>query len=101
MKYHLVILLGLLFAFSLRAQSNPTASDAAAANKETCSVSGIVVRQDTGEPLIKAKVTLVTHENWEDSVFDVTDSQGHFLLDALPSDSYMLAASHPGFVDAS
>jgi len=101
MKYHLVILFGLLFAFSLRAQSNPTASDAAAANKETCSISGIVVRQDTGEPLNKAKVTLFNREKWEDSVFDLTDSQGRFLLDELACDSYLLRASHPGFVEMS
>ncbi|HWY08803.1 MAG TPA: carboxypeptidase regulatory-like domain-containing protein [Candidatus Acidoferrales bacterium] len=101
MKHHLVILLGLLFAFSLRAQSNPTASDAAVTNKEACSVSGVVVRQDTGEPLIKAKVALVTHEKWEDSLFDLTDSQGHFLLDELPCRAYSLSASHPGFVEMS
>jgi hypothetical protein len=101
MKFVLAVLLGLLIAFSLRAQINPAPSNAAPAEKQTCSVSGTVVRQDTGELLSKAKVKLVTHENWEDSVFDVTDSQGHFLLDGLPCASYLLTVSHPGFVDAS
>jgi len=101
MKLALPILLSLLFSAGLHAQSNPPATDAAPAGKETCSVSGTVVRQDTGEALGKAKITFVTHENWEDSVFDVTDSQGHFLLDALPCASYLLTVSHPGFVDAS
>jgi Carboxypeptidase regulatory-like domain len=99
MKYAFTVLLGFLLAVCLRAQINPAASDAAA-DKETCSVSGTVVRRDTGEPLSKAKISLVTHENWDDSVFDITDSQGHFLLDALPCASYLLTASHPGFVDA-
>jgi hypothetical protein len=101
MKYALPTLLWLALAAVLPAQSNPPATDAAPADKQACSVSGTVVRQDTGEPLIKSKITLVTHENWEDSVFDVTDSQGHFLLDALPCASYLLTASHPGFVEAS
>jgi hypothetical protein len=58
-----------------------------------------VLRQDTGEPLVKAKIALVTHEKWEDSVFDLTDSQGRFLLDELSCGSYMLNASHSGFVE--
>ena len=101
MKYVFALLLGFPLAICLRAQTNHATSDGAPVDKATCSVSGTVVRQDTGEPLTKSKITLVTHENWEDSVFDVTDSQGHFLLDALPCASYLLTASHPGFVEAS
>ena len=101
MKFALPILLGLLFSTGLHAQSNPPPTGGAPTDKQTCSVSGTVVRQDTGEPLSKAKITLVTHENWEDSVFDITDPQGHFLLDALPCVPYLLTASHPGFVEAS
>jgi len=101
MKYVLAVLLGSLFAFSLSAQSSPRASETSPVDKQACSVSGTVVRQDTGEPLSKAKITLVTHKNWEDSVFDITDSQGHFFLDGLPCASYLLTVSHPGFVEAS
>ena len=101
MKFALPILLGLLFSIGLRAQSSPPPTGAAPTDKQTCSVSGTVGRQDTGDPLKKARVTLVTHENWEDSVFDITDSQGHFSLDALPCASYLLTVSHPGFVEAS
>jgi carboxypeptidase family protein len=101
MKYALAVLLGLLFVFSLRAQTSPGTSATTLVDKQPCSISGIVVRQDTGEPLTKAKITLVTHENWEDSGFDITDSLGHFLLDALPCASYLLTVSHPGFVEAS
>jgi hypothetical protein len=101
MKFVLPILLGLLFSAGLHAQSNPPVGGAFPADEQTCRVSGTVVRQDTGEPLIKARVTLVTHENWEDSVFDITDSHGRFLLDALPCAAYLLTASRPGFVDAS
>ena len=92
--------LGLLLAFSLRAQSNPHETDVASADKEVCSVSGTVLRQDTGEPLSKARIALTAHEKSEDSVLDVTDAQGHFLLDELLCGSYTLSASHPGFVEA-
>jgi hypothetical protein len=101
MKFVHAILLSLLFYIGLDAQSNPPVAGALPADKQTCSVSGNVVRQDTGEPLIKTRITLVSHENWEDSVFDITDSEGHFLLEGLPCASYLLTASRPGFVDAS
>jgi Carboxypeptidase regulatory-like domain len=101
MKLVLPTLLGLLLAAGLHAQSNPPASEAAPADKETCSVSGTVLHQDTGEPLSKAKVSLVAREKSEDSVLDLTDSQGHFLLDVVLCGSYTLRASHPGFVEIS
>lgn len=101
MKFALPILLGLLFAVVLHAQSNPAPGDAVPTGKGTCSVEGSVLRQDTGEPLVKAKVALVAPEKWEDSVFDLTDAQGHFLLDDLLCGSYTLSASHAGFVVAS
>jgi Carboxypeptidase regulatory-like domain len=101
MKLVLSTLVGLILAAGLHAQSNAPASEAAPADKETCSVSGTVLRQDTGEPLSKAKVSLVAREKWEDSVFDLTDPQGHFLLDELPCGSYSLSAAHFGFVEMS
>jgi hypothetical protein len=99
MKFARPILAGFLFSVGLRAQAPPK-GDASLPDKQTCSVSGTVVRQGAGGPLGKARITLVSHENWEDSVFDVTDSQGHFLLDALPCGSYQLTASHAGFVES-
>lgn len=83
------------------AQSSPPSPDPSAARKESCSVSGIVVRQDNSEPLSKATVSLSSAEKREDSTSDVTDPQGHFLLDDLPCHSYLLTVSHKGFVDAS
>jgi hypothetical protein len=101
MRSALPTFLWLVLSAGLAAQSNPPTADAAATYNETCSVSGTVLRQDTGEPLTKAKVMLVTHENWKDSIFDLTDSQGHFLLDKLSCGSYMLSATHSGFVEMS
>jgi hypothetical protein len=82
-------------------QTPPRAADTAPAAKDSCSVSGTVLRQDTGEPLSKATVSLSSAEKREDSTSDVTDAQGHFLLDDLPCHSYLLTVSHTGFVNAS
>jgi hypothetical protein len=101
MKLFLPTFLWLILSAGLAAQTDPSANEATALDKEKCSVSGTVLRQDTGEPLGKARVSVVTHEKWEDSVFDLTDSQGHFLLDDIPCGSYKLSASHTGFVEAS
>jgi hypothetical protein len=101
MKLVLPTFLWLILSAGLAAQTDPPANEATALDKEKCGVSGTVLRQDTGEPLGKARVSVVTHEKWEDSVFDLTDSQGHFLLDDIPCGSYKLSASHTGFVEAS
>ena len=101
MKLVLPTFLWLILAAGLAAQTDPAANEPGPADKEKCSVSGTVLRQDTGEPLSKASVSLITHEKWEDSVFDLTDPQGHFLLDDIPCGSYKLSASHPRFVEAS
>lgn len=58
-------------------------------------------QKDTSEPLSKAKVQLVNREKWEESTFDITDSQGNFQLSSLDCQSYLLRVSHPGFVLAS
>lgn len=101
MKFKIPTLLGLLLAADLNAQSNLQPAAAAPVNKQTCSIAGIVLRQDTGEPLSKATLSLISVEKREDFASDVTDPQGHFLLDDLPCHSYLLTVSHMGFVDAS
>ena len=83
------------------AQSSPTAGPAASPDKESCSISGVVVRQDNGQPLSKAKVTLINHEKWEESTVDLTDAQGHFSLDDLQCIPFSMSVSHSGFVEAS
>jgi Carboxypeptidase regulatory-like domain len=101
MKFLLPILLGLLQAVSVPAQSPPAASASPAAESQKCSVSGTVFRKDTGEPLSKAKVQLVNREKWEESTFDLTDSQGNFQVNDLDCHSYLIKVSHLGFVEAS
>src|SRR5215472_5096382 len=83
------------------AQSPPASAVLASVDKKSCSISGTVVRQDNGEPLSKAKVMVISREKWEESTFDLTDAQGHFLLEDLGCLPLTLNASHPGFVEAS
>jgi len=101
MKSLLPILLGLLQAASVSAQSPPADGASPAGESQKCGVSGTVFRKDTGEPLSKAKVTLFAAERPDDSTFAISDAGGHFLLDELPCHSYSLNVSHQGFVEAS
>ncbi len=82
---------------SLCAQS-PTISPAA--NKETATLAGNVVRLDTGEPLKKAKVSLQSRGADAFSDFLLTDEQGHFLFEKVPPGSYELHIARNGYVDA-
>ena len=82
MKRLFAILLLFFLPFTC-AQSPPASAVLASVDKESCSISGTVVRQDNGEPLSKAKVVVISREKWEESTFDLTDAQGHFLLEDL------------------
>jgi hypothetical protein len=99
MKFLLSTVLLLASGCLLYAQSGRSPDVASPA--ETCSVSGTVRRQDNGEPLNKARVTLSSPEKYADSLFDVTDVEGHFLLDHLPCHAYSLTVARQGFVNAS
>jgi carboxypeptidase family protein len=67
-------------------------------DKEKCTVAGIVVRLDTGEPLKKATVVLWSRDSGEHSFFAITDDQGHFLLEDLPPGLYSLDVTRNGYV---
>ena len=68
-------------------------------SKETATVAGQVVRQDTGEPLKKALVTLHSNSGDKFSAFQSTDEQGHFSIEGIPVGAYTLDVSRKGFVD--
>ncbi len=69
MKFLPSILIGFLFSTGLHAQSSLPPVGAAPTDKQSCSVSGIAVRQDTGEPLIKARITLVAQSRIRRATF--------------------------------
>jgi hypothetical protein len=98
----LAVLNLLLFSYSLGfAQSTSQApATGSSPDKQNATVSGTVLRLDTGEPLKKARVGLQNHGNAETSFFELTDDQGHFVFDNVPPGSYDLQVSRNGFVDA-
>lgn len=72
-------------------------SSAVSANSSPfATVSGSVVRLDTGQPLKKAVVTLASRSDAQKSSYDVTDEQGHFHMDNLEPSSYRLVVSRNG-----
>jgi 5-hydroxyisourate hydrolase-like protein (transthyretin family) len=97
----LSILCLLLFSsFPSLAQSPQTSTSTPASDKESATVSGHVLRLDTGEPLKKARVTLRSHPGEEFSVLTLTDERGRFLFEDTPPGSYDLEVSRDGYVDA-
>jgi hypothetical protein len=90
----------LLFAANLAAQTDSPQKNSSATDKDKCTVSGTVLSLDTGEPLKKAKVSLLDNAKSENSAIDITDEKGHFLFEDRPPGSYTLSAAKPGFVRA-
>ena len=68
-------------------------------SKGTGTVAGQVVRQDTGELLKKAQVTLRSNSGDRFSAFQSTDEQGHFTIENIPPGAYSLEVSRKGFVE--
>jgi hypothetical protein len=63
----------------------------------SASLQGIVVRNDTGEPLPKASVEL--RGGTISSLVATTDAEGRFFFPAIPPGDYRLVASKTGYVD--
>jgi protocatechuate 3,4-dioxygenase beta subunit len=97
--YPVSIVCFLLLVYWQAGAQTPQLIDAAKTqDNERCVVAGTVVRLDTGEPLKKATVILRSHDNVEQSMFAITDSQGHFQFDKVQPGTYYLDVSHDGFV---
>ena len=75
---------------------SPKSSDT---EKQFSAVAGEVLRLDTGEPLKKAQVTLHSHAGDGFSAYRVTDDQGRFSIENIPTGAYRLEVSRNGFVD--
>jgi hypothetical protein len=67
---------------------------------ELCAIAGTVTRQDTGEPLESAMVSLEDCERTCRSITVLTGPDGRFLLEGLPAGSYFLAVSKRRFITA-
>ena len=68
------------------------------AQKQTFSLQGVVVRNDTGDPLTKARVEL--RGGSAEPMVVTTASDGRFIFPNLQSGTYEIAARRDGFAPA-
>src|SRR5215475_5639129 len=64
---------------------------------DKCKVEGSVLNSLTGQPVRKARLSIVSPGGGE-AVAVSTDSQGKFAFANLAPGAYMLSANHPGFL---
>jgi hypothetical protein len=88
----------LLLCWQAGAQAPQPIGEPKTQNNAECVLAGTVARLDTGEPLKKATVILRSHDNGEQSVFVITDAQGHFQFDKVEPGNHSLEALHNGYV---
>jgi uncharacterized GH25 family protein len=97
----LLALLLLLVVPSLVFAQTPTLPDARSeARKETCTLSGTVVRKPDGAPLKGATVWLGSDESHERTIATTTAADGRFALRNVPAGLYTLTVHRNGYVDA-
>src|SRR5580700_1900426 len=88
----------LLLCWQAGAQAPQPIGEPKTQNNAEGVLAGTVARLDTGEPLKKATVILRSHDNGEQSVFVITDAQGHFQFDKVEPGNHSLEALHNGYV---
>jgi carboxypeptidase family protein len=97
----LLTVLLLLGAPSLVFAQTPTMPDARSeARKETCTLSGTVVRKLDGAPLKGATVWLGSDESHERTIATTTAADGRFELRNVPAGHYTLTVHRNGYVNA-
>jgi hypothetical protein len=72
------------------------------AKDRLCTVAGIVLRAATGEPLKRARATLVSQvEQHPHSLVAITDASGHFSVEKVPPGCYTMEVERVGYVSQS
>jgi Carboxypeptidase regulatory-like domain len=88
--------------FAANAQNAPASSDSSADKTQTASISGIVVRAGTDEPLKKAHITLRSKNNEKSTPRAATTAaDGKFMLEQVPPGTYGLRVAHDGYMPKS
>jgi Carboxypeptidase regulatory-like domain len=101
MYLSLLALLLLIVAPTLISAQTPTMPDIRSEErKETCTLSGTVVRKLDGAPLKGATVWLASDENREHTMATTTAADGRFELRNVPAGRYRLTVRRNGYVDA-
>jgi sarcosine oxidase gamma subunit/5-hydroxyisourate hydrolase-like protein (transthyretin family) len=98
----LATLSGFLFALSSSAQSKPAVATRNSGSVGTTAtgsypIAGILINAVTGEPVRRATVSVLAEEDSHAVESTVSDNDGRFSLERLPTAKYQLTASKRGF----
>ncbi|PWT78008.1 MAG: hypothetical protein C5B58_15885 [Acidobacteria bacterium] len=93
------IALTLLWAGALPAQSPSSLGNPTQVKKETCVISGIVVRREDKAPLKGATVQLENREDPDHTIAAKTSADGRFELHNVPAGQYRLKVRRNGYVE--
>ncbi len=94
----LPLLFFLLLPLSLAAQDASRSASSEKTRIDTCTVSGLVVKLEGGEPLRKARAQLTSLDDRTRSISAVTDAGGRFQIRGIEAGRYKLAVNRNGFV---
>ena len=79
-------------------QEASSAKAAGSSTKDTCSISGLVVKSETNEPLTKAGVYLRKLDDLRSGYVTHTDATGHFAIERIEPGRYDLRVEHTGYL---
>jgi len=82
-------------------QEASSAKAAGSSTKDTCSISGLVVKSETNEPLKKAGVYLRKLDDLRSGYVTHTDATGHFAIERIEPGRYDLRVEHTGYLSQS
>jgi protocatechuate 3,4-dioxygenase beta subunit len=91
----------LVIANVASAQETSSTKTVGSSPKETCSISGLVVKSETNEPLKKAGVYLRKLDDLRSGYVTHTDATGHFAIDRIEPGRYDLRVGHTGYLSQS
>src|ERR1700730_16005738 len=99
MRWHAPLLLPLLLTASVAAQEPPTTTARPETIQQTCTFSGVVVRNVDGTPLKGATVLMVSDESRQNAITASTGADGHFEVRNKPAGAYQMAGGHGGYAE--
>ncbi|MEI6245701.1 MAG: carboxypeptidase regulatory-like domain-containing protein [Acidobacteriota bacterium] len=97
-RAHLLLLIVLTSGIALAAQKPARDAASVAPATGTAAIGGVLVAADTGKPVRRARVNLLSREP-RVTRSAITDTQGRFLFVDLPAGEFALSASQPGYLD--
>ncbi len=88
----------LIVSSALSAQEASSTQTAKVPSKQPCSITGLVVKSGTSEPLKKAGISLQKANDPNSAYSTQTDASGHFAIEKVEPGYYRLQVQHTGYV---